>query len=207
MKKRSMVILLLFVVISLLFWGLVMIKRSNEPKLSKSNWIPLEEIPADYTLEDAKDDGYVIIENGDVSYGQRLWAEFYEEVDEKNPTKIRVVDYYSIIDKSHYDADYYESIKDDYPMLFVKEISYDGSMFTELHYEEEKKYEYEYKYLIRDEGEAESEFATYSSYIRYILVDDNTVTWKDIWKGLISSQSGAGVRHSVVYTDLLHEGE
>ncbi len=207
MKKRFIHILLFLVVMILLLLGLLSIMRSKEPKLSKSNWVPLEEIPADYTLEDAKDDGYVIIENGDVSYGQQLWSEFYEEVEEKNPTKIRVVDYYTLLDKSHYGAEYYESIKDDYPMLFVKEISYDGNKFTEIHYEDEKKYEYEYKYLIRDEGEAESVSATYSSYIRYILVDDNTVTWKDIWKGLISSQMGAGVRHSVVYTDLLHEGE
>ena len=51
-----------------------------------------------------------------------------------------MVDYYTLLDKSHYGAEYYESIKDDYPMLFVKEISYDGNKFTEIHYEDEKKY-------------------------------------------------------------------
>lgn len=49
------------------------------------------------------------------------------------------------------------------------------------------------------EGKPESETALYESYLRYVLTNDNTVTWERIWKGLISSQLGDGIDHKVVY--------
>jgi hypothetical protein len=31
------------------------------------------------------------------------------------------------------------------------------------------------------------------------LVNDDTITWEDIWNGMISSEFGAGVKHAEVF--------
>ena len=35
---------------------------------------------------------------------------------------------------------------------------------------------------------------------RYVLTNDNTVTWEDIVNGMLSSQSGDAIDHYSVYT-------
>ncbi len=155
-----------------------------------------------YSLEDAKKAGYVIIENGNVSSGEDSWEEFVSQTGKDTPAKIRVVHYYTLHDPSHYDPQYYVSIKDDYPKMYIFDLEFDGEKYTERHYEGSKLYEHEYKYLMRYEGEAETPYATYSSYVRYVLVNDNTVTWKDITFEMFSSSSVEITPHSQIYTDL-----
>lgn len=165
-------------------------------------WKDLKEVTDSFSLEDAKLDGYVVIEDGDVTCGENMWQDFVNLSAKKTPCKIRVVHYYTIGDPSHYDPTYYESIKDDYPKMYIFELVYNGETFSESHYEEEMLYYSEYKYLMRYEGEAETYNATYTSYVRYVLVNDDKVTWNDIMHGMLSSQFGAYIPHSSIYTDL-----
>ena len=62
----------------------------------------------------------------------------------------------------------------------------------------------EYEYMLRYEDEAESETALYSSYVRYVLTHDETVTWEDIFRGMVSSQLGDWIDASTVYMDLIY---
>jgi len=171
-------------------------------------WKDLKGVTDNFTLEDAKREGYVVIEDGNVICGEDTWQSFVALSGKKTPCRIRVVHYYNIGDPSHYDPAYYESIKDEYPKMYIYELSYDGDMFHVSHYEEEKLYQSEYKYLMRYEGEAETKDATYTSYVRYVLVNDDKVTWDDIFHGMLSSRLGDYIPHKQIYKDLVYkEGE
>lgn len=165
----------------------------------------LKDVVDNLSLEDAKHDGYVVIEDGSVTCGEDIWQNFVDLSAEKTPCKIRVVHHYTIGDPSHYDPTYYESIKDDYPKMYILELVYNGETFCVSHYEEEKLYQSEYKYLMRYEGKAETHDATYTSYVKYVLVNDDKVTWNDITHGMLSSQFGDYIPHSQIYTDLVYK--
>lgn len=162
----------------------------------------LKEVADHYSLEDAKRDGYVIIEDGSVTHGKENWLSFVALTQERTPCKSRVVHYYTLGDPSHYDPEYYESIKDDYPVMYILELEYDGDKFRVSHFEDDKLYQSEFKYLMKCEGEAETNSATYKAYVRYVLVNDDKVTWSDIWRGMISSRFGDYIPHQKIYSEL-----
>jgi hypothetical protein len=58
---------------------------------------------------------------------------------------------------------------------------------------------------MRYEGKAETHDATYTSYVKYVLVNDDKVTWNDITHGMLSSQFGDYIPHSQIYTDLVYK--
>lgn len=167
----------------------------------------LKYVTDNFTLEDAKREGYVVIEDGDVTFGQEAWQNFVDLSSKKIPCKIRVVHYYPIGDSSNYDPEYYESIKDDYPKMYILELVYNGEIFRVSHYEGEGLYESEFKYLVKYEGKAETPDATYTSFVRYVLVNDDKVTWDDIMHGVFSSRLGDYISYRVIYTDLVYKEE
>ena len=168
---------------------------------SKSEYLPLEEIPEAYTLEDAEEDGCVIFTDGDISSGQTAWDEFCEMAYSGKSDGIRLVFYYTLGDPSRYDSEYYESIKDDYPKMYIQDLSFDGEEYT-LRWFEESEIVKTYRYLMRYEGEPSSEGALFDRYVRYVLVNDNTVTWEDIEHGMFSAVFDDYVEHSTVYIDI-----
>ena len=106
--------------------------------------LPFEELPEDYSLERAKDDGCLVTEDGAVTSGQEAWEEFLNAAEAGKAASVRLCSYYTLDDPSRYDPDYYESVKDDYPMMFLKDLSYDGERFTTLSYEEGQRHEETY---------------------------------------------------------------
>lgn len=177
-------------------------------KASKTyDWKDLKYVADNYTLEDARKDGYVIIEDSNVTYGEDTWQDFVDLTEEKKPCKVRVVHYYNIGDPARYDPAYYESIKDDYPKIYILELVYNGDTFSVSHYEGDKLYQSEFKYLMKYEGKAESPNSGHTSYVRYVLVNDDSVTWEDIMRGLLSSHMGAYIPHSQIYTKLIYREE
>lgn len=175
--------------------------------LTTDEWENLKYVADNYTLEDAKDADYVVIENGSVTFGKDIWQDFVDLSGKKKPCKIRVSHYYTFVSPSHYDSELYESMKDDYPKIYTFELEYKDETFYLSHYEEERFYQSEYKYLMRYEGMAESYNAKYTSYVRYVLVNDDTVSWKDIMHGMLSSQSGAYIAHNQIYAELFFKEE
>ena len=97
----------------------------------------------------------------------------------------------------------YQTVVEDYPCLYVHTLSYDGEYYTITWEENGEVITRQYRYLMRYTGAPVREGAGYSMYIRYVLTNDNTVTWDDIFHGMISSQFGAYIDHYTVYTDYL----
>ena len=156
-----------------------------------NNRVSYDEIPQDYSLEDAKNDGVVVYEDYDITAGQGVWDEFIAETEKGKPCEIRLMFYYTLegqgITPEH---EQYEEIKDDYPGFHIQDLSFDGNMYVLYWVEEEQEYTREYKYIKRFED---------SSVIRYVLVNDNNVTWDQIFKGMVSSHFGAWIDFNTVY--------
>jgi len=168
------------------------------------DYTPYAEIPKDYSLEKAKADGLVVFENSDITSGQTVWDEFWKNTQDGTPCMVRLAYYYTLGDPSQYAPEYYEEEKDKYPMLFVHDLYFNGNTYTLFYIEEKQEYSFEYKYLKKFEETPESDTAIYSESIRYILVNDNDVTWEQIFRGIISSQYGAGIDHQTVYTKYIY---
>lgn len=168
---------------------------------------PLEELPADYSLEQAREDGCVVHEDGDIASGQEAWEAFLQASSAGKAAAVRLVDYYTLGDPSRYDPEYYESIKDDYPLLYVSDLTFDGEAYTVSSLEDGKRLERTFSHLKYFEGEAETPGAVYDAYIRYVLVNDDAVTWDQLMRGMYSSRLGDYIPFDAVYTDYIHENE
>jgi hypothetical protein len=156
-------------------------------------------ITANYSLENAKADGLVVYEDSSITSGQDAWDELVENTETGNPSKVRLAFYFTLGDGSHYAPELYEEIKDDYPALYIQDLSFDGEMYTLFSIEEGRVYTYSYKYLKRFE-EIMNVRTKYSKRILYVLLNDNEKTWPQINWGMLSSQSTDSVDHKTVYT-------
>lgn len=165
---------------------------------------PLEELPADYGLDQAREDGCVVHEDGDIASGQEAWDAFFEAVSAGKAASLRLVNYYTLDDPSRYDPEYYESIKDDYPLLYVSDLTFDGKAYTVSSLEDGERLKRTFSCLKCFEGEAATPGAAYDAYIRYILVDDDTVTWEQLMHGVYSSRFGDYIPFCSVYTDYIY---
>lgn len=155
-----------------------------------------------YTVEQAADDGCVVIHNSDVSAGQDAMAAFLKDAGAGKDAAVRIAYYYTLLDPSHFDPDYYEEIKDDYPQLFFSDLYYSGGVYTLLTKDDDGNViQNSYRYLLKLEGELPPT-ANYRHYTRYVLSDDPSLTWEDIEKAMFSSILVELPRHAEVYCDV-----
>ena len=156
--------------------------------------------------------GYVILEDGSVVSGKDAWLDFYEKTTSGESATIRVAYIYTL-DKENCSYEYYEAVKDDYPALFLKEITYDGQSYTcnPLHYDGETYspmyipgYDNEpssWKYLVRFTGEPYVSDGLYTAYDRFVLVDEEAVTWRELEWGVFSSQTDDCIPYEEVFCE------
>ena len=164
--------------------------------------LPFEELPEDYSLERAKDDGCLVTEDGAVTSGQEAWEEFLNAAEAGKAASVRLCSYYTLDDPSRYDPDYYESVKDDYPMMFLKDLSYDGERFTTLSYEEGQRHEETYSFLRRREQTVPSSGV---KIIQYIITDDAESSLEKIGSQLYSSSFSPEdwIPFDIVYQEII----
>lgn len=167
--------------------------------------LSLIQLPENYNLDDAKSENCVVFEDGDITYGQSSWDDFITATDNGKPSTVTLAFYYTLGEPSRYSEEYYEEIKDDYPVFYIKDLSFDGKKYNIEGFEDGKLISKEYKYLLKYEGRPNSATAIFSKYTYYVLVDDNTVTWSAIEHGMVSSKSGDWIDHSTVYSDLVYK--
>ena len=182
----------------IIFFTLVMTACSK-----KTSREALMNIPDDYSLEDAKSDDCVVYEDGDITYGKSFWDDFVTATEKRKSTTVRLAFYYTLGNPSSYSKEYYKAIKDDYPVIYIKDLSYDGEKYKIEGIEDGQMITKEYKYMVKYEGQPDSASALVSDYIYYVLVNDNSVTWDDIQKGMFSSKFGDGIDHYMVYEELV----
>lgn len=163
-------------------------------------------------IDRVKTGGFVIMEDGSVTSGKDAWLDFYEKTTSGESATIRVAYIYTL-DKETCSYEYYEVVKDDYPALFLKEIIYDGQSYTcnPLHYDGETyspmyipEYDNEpssWKYLVRFTGEPYVTDGLYTAYDRFVLVDEESVTWRDLEWGVFSSQTDDCIPYEEVFCE------
>ena len=138
------------------------------------------------------------MEDGYASFGQEIWQTFVETAEKGQKASVQVAHYYTL-DEEGSSREYYQSVKEDYPILYRFHLEFDGETYTLRWIEEETEYVRTYRYLMHYRGDGsdaeEREFEE-----RYVLTNDNTVTWEDIVNGMLSSQSGDAIDHYSVYT-------
>ena len=215
-RRPAVIVLALVAAVALLCGSLVAVRAkqnqtitedagvSNAPSEPPGEWEALELLPEDYSLEQAKADGCVVLEDGQITSGKERFLRFAEDCADRRNASVRIAMHYTLGDPSRYDPDYYEELKDSYPRLYLHDLTYDGTAYTWRWYEDGELVERRYSNLLRMEDPPDGPGAAWDHAIRYVLVNDPNVTWEDIWRGMISSQSGAYIDHAVVYQEYVY---
>jgi hypothetical protein len=159
--------------------------------------------PADQLLKEVKRDGFVVMENGDVSVGQELWSAFYEATRAGTPASVKLATYHTL-EQQNVSEEYLKEHGDEYPVIYLAELSFDGKNYTYRSLnglDGQNGFSRVYPYLVRYEDVPRSETATYTVCERYVLVHDENVTYDRLQYGLYSSQMGDYIDHCEVYSD------
>ena len=145
-------------------------------------------------------DNWVIHKDGDIVSGSQVWSDFYSSVLNGTPSAVNIAFYYTLEGQGNVSEELYAEIKNDYPKLFKVTLEFDGNSFT-LNDDDNVR---SYRYLKRYDIIPKSQSAAYESCVRYVLVNDNNLTWDEIESGMLSSQSDARIDHYTVYTDYVY---
>ena len=149
-------------------------------------------------LQSAKENGCIVMEDGNCTWGAKQWEEFYEMTQNGKSRSVKLAHYWTL-NPDNCDKTYYEVHKEDYPSMYVLDLVYDGKTFTLSWTEQGVSYQRQYKYLMKYEGTLSAKMPQTAT--RYVLTNDNTVTWDDLLWGLLSSQYGDYIDHFSIYTD------
>ena len=139
---------------------------------------PLDEIPDNYSIEDAKMEICLIIEDYDITYGEELLTDFMNNVRKNETASIRIVTSYPDDEK-----------------LYVSDLTYDKSKYTYDSNVDNDDYPKTYSYMIVDKDSSSL------ADTLYVLVNDEDVTYHDIMNGMLSSQSNTLIEHDIVVYD------
>jgi len=163
------------------------------------DYMPYENIQQGYSLENAKRDGLVVYEDGSITEGQTIWDTFIKKTQKGEPGLVRLAFYYTL-DNQNISPEHYEEIKDDYPVLYIQDLSFDGNSYTLYSVEDGKEYTYQYSFLKHYAEILPPATAKFTKREIYVLVNDDKVTWDQIQHGMVSSQFGDYIDHKTVYS-------
>lgn len=164
----------------------------------------LDQLPEGYSYEDALEDSLFIISDMKVVSGKEKWDDFILAVSEGKNASILIGEYYELGDESHYEKEYYESIKSEYPQFYMKELSYDGTSYRYVTYEDGKKYEWEYPYLIERCGMLSNAAVAMNGFF---LVKEPDVTFDDLMWAVFSSNSADWIDYKTVFMEEMDKEE
>lgn len=170
-------------------------------------YAPSEGLP-EGALEEIINDGFVVMKNGHVIEGEDKWLEFVEKTGAGTSAEIKIAHYFVISGKMA--KNLYELTKMDYPNAYLHLLKYDGNNYTLSPIKKENgEYvirpddEYDraetFKYMKHYTEEAPSATALYTTFDKYVLVDDDAITWDDIWNSTISSSHEARLKFAEVF--------
>jgi len=137
------------------------------------NYTSCHELPEDYTIEDAKRDGCVVIENFSFTSGETEWEDFLELTKKCISATIRIVSYYQ---------------NDTISELTIKDLLFDGSTYYVI---QKDGIAEQYKYLKHyplENGD------------KYILCDIKDISWDEIFHSLLSSDLRNHIRYKYIFS-------
>jgi hypothetical protein len=197
--------LYLFILMFILLTACMGCTRKAMDNAPLPRYVPYAEIPDDYSLEDAKKDGCVVFENLSLTSGEEHWQNFIAKTQKGEAARIRLVNYYSLeARKEQVTPEHYEEIKDQYPVLYVTDLSYDGRRYSTYSVIEGKEYQETWPYLNHYTGEARPG-AAFSRYDCYILVKDKDVTYEALERALLSSHTKDFIAHDRIYINFIKD--
>lgn len=170
MRKKIVLILLLLCVI--LIFGCNKEVNSNS-LLSFSfddsgNYTGFSNLPSNYTIEDAKVDGYYAKVDLKVVANENVWDSFVETSLSKKNTSIRIVSFHTKNTNSP----------------FYKDLFYRDGYYYCFDSSAEDQEKHPYQYLLTLEGQFGNPL---KDSIIIILTDDNTLTFDSVIKSALSS--------------------
>ena len=145
---------------------------------------------------------FVVTEDSVITHGEDTWDAFFQMTREGKDAQIQIAHYYTL-DREGVSEEYYEENKDKYPVIYLSSLlHYNGSYYylcrgyntTEI---ENGDY-VEAPYLLKLYDEPSNISATFIYCEHYVLVNDETLTWKEIEHGMYSSQLGDYIAHRTV---------
>lgn len=163
-------------------------------------------------LEDAMDNGFVIMKNGSGIFGKDIWIDFYEKTQKGEPCSVRIGFYYTN-ENANMTEELFEAESEDVPVIYFSQLDYDGSSYTISPVNkidgEYIIYEVEgqdtpaetFKYLMHYKDKARYDFALFSAYDKYVLTDREDVTWDQLEYGSISSSFEDMIPYREVYNE------
>ena len=154
------------------------------------------------SLDEIINDGFVVMKNGSVISGEDKWQEFVKKTEAKEPAEINIAYYYTLTGRMA--KNLYEMSKMDYPVVYLHRLKYDGESFIfsplqksdvsdskyEIMPDNENEWEQKFKYMKHYTEKAPNDTALFSAFDKYVLVDDDTKTWEDIWNATIGLAEG-----------------
>ena len=150
-----------------------------------SGAVPLEDLPKDYSWEQAVMDGCFVQMNGKASGNNDVFYTFTGPLVNNQPKSIRIVHIFN----------------QDENFTTVYDLSYDGNVYTISWLENGKRQTKEYRYLRQLVDYPKSENATFSFAEHYVLLnDDSTLTWNDLWQSLASSKYCSAIDHITIFS-------
>ena len=158
---------------------------------------------ADDGLALARKYDLVVMEGMKCTSGRETWDEFVGAINRGESASVLCVRYYAI-DRESMSEKLYEEEKDQYPKLFFQRVEYDRNAFSvtsRLSTETEPDCTESFACLCHYTGRA-PQTALYTGYEYYVLTDDPEITWEEIERGMVSSQSGDWIRHFTVFSDI-----
>lgn len=170
--KKVIPQILSFICISVLFFGCGKIqtydKSLNFSFDKNGNYIGFSDLPSNYTIEKAKNDGYFVTQNLDSAANENVWENFVQSSLRKENTSIRIVKFYSGETNSPYFLDLF--YKDEYYYIF------DSSA--------ENQQKQPYSYLLTLEGKFGNPLRDSSAVV---LTNNNNLTFDKLMKAMVSS--------------------
>lgn len=161
-------------------------------------------------IEAVKRNGFVVSRGMEPPYARELMDEFLKKSEAGEPASVRIAKVYDL--SGNMSSELKKATKQDHPSLFLMELSFDGNTYTvspinriEDAYElAERKgidsSKKSWKYLKRLTDVPRVESALYKSAERYVLVNDDSITWDDLINGTLSSRMGDYIPFEEVFT-------
>ena len=150
----------------------------------------------------AKVSGMITLEDGYATYEQKLWTSFYLRTQDGESASVKIAHYHTL-ENGNYSGQYLEAYKEDYPSLSTYDLAYDGKTYTLKWNDNGTQYERLFKYLRKFEVVLPSYQSSKKpeTVTRYVLTNNSTASWDELWMSLASSQLGDYIDHCTIYSE------
>lgn len=150
----------------------------------------------------AKTSGMITLEDGYATYEQKLWTSFYLRTQDGESASVKIAHYHTL-ENGNYSGQYLEAYKEDYPSLSTYDLAYDGKTYTLKWNDNGTQYERQFKYLRKFEVVLPSYQSSKKpeTVTRYVLTNNSTASWDELWMSLASSQLGDYIDHCTIYSE------